>query len=59
VNNSNPTILPTFEAIVANIPNADCSHTITIQQAALTPAQGYTLMLADSLNETKVCHHDF
>ncbi|KAH9974126.1 hypothetical protein BGW80DRAFT_1305348 [Lactifluus volemus] len=54
LNNSNPAILPTFEAIVANIANADCSHTITTQQAALTPAQGYTLMLADSLDETKI-----
>jgi hypothetical protein len=59
VNNTDIKILATFEAIVANVPNADCSHTITTQQAALTPATGYTLMLADPLNETNVCHHDF
>jgi hypothetical protein len=59
LNNSHPDILPTFEAIVANIANADCSHTITTQQAALAVSDGYTLLFADPLDETKVCHHDF
>ncbi|KAI9432970.1 hypothetical protein H4582DRAFT_1777457, partial [Lactarius indigo] len=54
VNNTNPTILAAAEAIVANIPNADCSHSITTQQAALTPATGYTVILADTLDQTKI-----
>ncbi|KAI9508097.1 hypothetical protein F5148DRAFT_1199598 [Russula earlei] len=54
VANTNLTILAAPEAIVANIPNADCSHSITTQQAALIPALNYTLMLADSLDQTKV-----
>ncbi|KAI9459167.1 hypothetical protein BJY52DRAFT_1085168, partial [Lactarius psammicola] len=54
VNNTNPTILAAAEAIVANVPNADCSHTITTQQAALTPATGYTVILADTLDQTKI-----
>jgi hypothetical protein len=59
VNNTNPTILAAAEAIVANIPNADCSHTITVQQAVLTPATGYTVVFADILDQTKACHYDF
>jgi len=54
VNNTNPTILSAPEAIVANIANADCSHSITTQQAALTPATGYTVIFADILDQTKV-----
>src|SRR6266702_2747849 len=57
VNNTNPTILAAAQAIVANIPNADCSHSITTQQAALTPATGYTIILADTLDQTKVRHY--
>jgi hypothetical protein len=56
VNNTNPTILAAPEAIVANVPNADCSQSITVQQAALTPSTGYTVVLANILNETEVCH---
>ncbi|KAH9036865.1 hypothetical protein EDB85DRAFT_1810631, partial [Lactarius pseudohatsudake] len=54
VNNTNPTILAAAEAIVANIQNSDCSHTITVQQAVLTPATGYTLIFADTLDQTKI-----
>ena len=41
-------------AILANLNNADCSHTITTQQAALTPSTGYTLVFADQTDQTKV-----
>ncbi|KAI0284595.1 hypothetical protein BGY98DRAFT_1183486 [Russula aff. rugulosa BPL654] len=54
VNNTNPLILTSAEAIVADVPNADCSHTITTQQAALTAATGYTLILADPIDQTKI-----
>jgi len=54
LNNTNPTILTSAEAIVANVNNADCSHTITTQQADLTPATGYTLIFADPINQTKI-----
>ncbi|KAI0305333.1 hypothetical protein B0F90DRAFT_1703575 [Multifurca ochricompacta] len=54
LNNTNPTILAAPQAIVANIANADCSHTITTQQAALTAAGGYTVILASALDQTKV-----
>jgi hypothetical protein len=59
VNNTNPAILAAPEAIVANVPNADCSQSITVQQAALTPSTGYTVVLANILNETDVCHFFF
>ncbi|KAI0264650.1 hypothetical protein BC834DRAFT_970596 [Gloeopeniophorella convolvens] len=54
LNNTDPTILPAPMAIVANIQNADCSHTITTQQAALTPSPSYTLIFADNLDQTKI-----
>ncbi|KAH9063237.1 hypothetical protein EDB87DRAFT_1531576, partial [Lactarius vividus] len=54
VNNTNPTVLAAAEAIVANIQNSDCSHTITVQQALLTPATGYTVIFADILDQTKI-----
>jgi hypothetical protein len=54
VNNTNPTILDAAEAIVANVPNSDCSFSITVQQAVLTPATGYTAILADALDQTKI-----
>jgi hypothetical protein len=57
LNNTNPTILPSPMAIVSTLNNADCSHTITTQQAALTPSTGYTLVIADQLNQTKVLAH--
>ncbi|KAN0136850.1 hypothetical protein V8E53_005291 [Lactarius tabidus] len=54
VNNTNPTILAAAEAIVANVPNSDCSFSLTIQQAVLAPATGYTLIFADTLDQTKI-----
>ena len=59
VNNTNPTILAAPEAIVANVPNADCSFSITVQQAVLTPSTGYTLIFADPTNVAKVRRHLF
>ena len=44
-----------MQAILADLNNADCSHTITTQQAALTPSTGYTLILADQTDQTKAC----
>ncbi|KAI0293956.1 hypothetical protein BC826DRAFT_360539 [Russula brevipes] len=54
VNNTNPTILTAAQAIVANVPNADCAHIIGVQQASLTPATGYTLIFADIIDQRKV-----
>ncbi|KAH9983156.1 hypothetical protein BJV74DRAFT_851765 [Russula compacta] len=54
VNNTNPAILTAPEAIVANVPNADCSMSITTQQAAFTPSTGYSVILADNLNQTHI-----
>ncbi|KZV76721.1 hypothetical protein PENSPDRAFT_673350 [Peniophora sp. CONT] len=54
LNNTNVNILPSPMAILANLNNADCSHTITTQQAALTPSTGYTIVLADQLDQTKI-----
>jgi hypothetical protein len=54
LNNTSPTVLTAAEAIVANVPNADCSHTITQQQAALTPGTGYTLVFADIVDQRKI-----
>ncbi|KAH9962174.1 hypothetical protein BC827DRAFT_1130678 [Russula dissimulans] len=54
LNNTNPAILAAPEAIVANIQNTDCSHSITTQQAVLTPATGYTLLLGDITNQTNI-----
>ncbi|KAF8480237.1 hypothetical protein DFH94DRAFT_741357 [Russula ochroleuca] len=54
INNTNPSILTSAEAIIANVPIADCSLTVTQQQAALTPSTGYTLILADPVNQTKI-----
>jgi hypothetical protein len=59
LNNTNPTVLTAAEAIVAQVPNADCSHTITTQQANLTPATGYTLVFADPIDQTKECYTFF
>ena len=56
VNNTNPTILAAPEAVVANVPNSDCSFSLTVQQVALTPATGYTAIFADILDQTKVRH---
>jgi len=54
VNNTNPTILAAPEAIVANVPNPDCSFTLTTQQANLVAATGYTFIFADTLDQTKI-----
>jgi hypothetical protein len=54
VNNTDPTILTAAQAIVANVPNADCAHIIGVQQASLTPATGYTLIFADIIDQRKV-----
>jgi len=54
LNNTKATVLTAAEAIVANVPNADCSHTITTQQANLPPATGYTLVFADIIDQTKI-----
>jgi len=54
LNNSNPTVLTSAEAIVASVPNADCSFVVTQQQANLTPGTGYTLVFADPIDQTKV-----
>jgi hypothetical protein len=59
VNNTDDKILAAPEAIVANIANADCSHTITTQQAALVPATGYTVILSAANDQTKACHWAF
>jgi len=53
LNNSSPTILSGAEAIVADVPNADCSHIITVQQANLPAGTGYTLVLADPIDQNK------
>ncbi|KAI0065234.1 hypothetical protein BV25DRAFT_1913851 [Artomyces pyxidatus] len=52
--NGNPDILVNPMAIVANIQNADCSHTITQQQTNLVPATNYTLIISDALDQTHV-----
>jgi len=54
VNNTNPNILTAAEAIVANVPNADCSFSVTVQQAALTPATGYTVIFANPINQLEI-----
>ncbi|VDC07415.1 unnamed protein product [Peniophora sp. CBMAI 1063] len=54
INNTNQDILVSPMAILANLNNADCSHTITTQQAALTPSTGYTLVFADQTDQTKI-----
>lgn len=56
INNTNPAILTAAEAIIANVPIADCSLTVTQQQAALTPSTGYTLVLADPIDQLKECY---
>ncbi|EIM87644.1 uncharacterized protein STEHIDRAFT_168338 [Stereum hirsutum FP-91666 SS1] len=52
--NGDPTILTAPMAIIASVQNADCSHTITQQQAALTPATNYTILLANIVNSTDI-----
>jgi len=54
VNNTDLNILTAAQAIVANVPNADCAHIIGVQQASLTPATGYTLIFADIIDQRKV-----
>jgi len=54
VNNTDPKILTAAQAIVANVPNADCAHIIGVQQATLAPATGYTLIFADIVDQRKI-----
>jgi len=54
LNNTNQNILTSPIAIDANLANADCSHTITTQQAQLTPATGYTLVIADQIDQRTI-----
>ncbi|KAI0037231.1 hypothetical protein K488DRAFT_39622 [Vararia minispora EC-137] len=54
LNNTSPTVLTSAEAILANLPNADCSQSITTQQVNLAPATGYTLIIADQTDQTKI-----
>jgi len=54
VANSNPNILVSPEAIVAVVPNFDCSLQTTVQQVNLQVADGYTVILANPLNSTDV-----
>jgi len=54
LNNTDPNILTAAQAIVANVPNADCSHEITTQQADVRVATGYTLIFADIIDQRKV-----
>jgi len=50
VMNSNPQILAAPEAYLANLKNADCSE--LIQPNQFTPATGYTIGLANPLNQS-------
>jgi len=55
LNNTNPSVYPGPGAIRANIPNADCSELINAAQVSAIPvATGYTVMLADMADETKI-----
>jgi hypothetical protein len=56
INNTSPTVYPGPGALLTNIANADCSELIGAAQVnALPVATGYTLLLADVGDETKVC----
>jgi hypothetical protein len=55
LNNTNPTVYPGPGAILANINNADCSETIPATDCNVPVGTGYTVVLADMSDETKVC----
>lgn len=60
LNNTNPALYPGPGAIRANIPNADCSELINAAQVSAIPVgTGYTVLLADMADETKVCYTPF
>lgn len=52
--NSNPSVLASSLAIVAQQPNYDCSETISQHQISQPAASGYTLMFANPLNNSDV-----
>ena len=52
--NSNPSILVQPIAIIAIEQNYDCSKTITQQQSSQPASTGYTIQLANPLNNTDV-----
>jgi len=54
VANKNPAILVAPMAVVAIENNFDCSKTITQDQASQAPGTGYTIQLANILNQTDV-----
>ncbi|CCM00449.1 uncharacterized protein FIBRA_02481 [Fibroporia radiculosa] len=52
--NSNPDILVEPLAFVAQQPNYDCSEAISQYQVTMPAADGYTILLSNSLNATDV-----
>ncbi|KAI0937561.1 hypothetical protein AcW1_001591 [Taiwanofungus camphoratus] len=52
--NSNPSVLASSLAIVAQQPNYDCSETISQHQISQPAASGYTLMFANPLNNSDI-----
>jgi len=55
LNNTNPAVYPGPGAIIANIHNADCSESIPATDCNVPAGTGYTVVLADMADETKVC----
>lgn len=54
VGNTNPSILSQPQAIIAIENNFDCSKTITQEQEIFPAGSGYTILLANTLNNTDV-----
>lgn len=54
ITNSNPDILVSPLAIIAEEQNADCTKSVTQDQANLTVATGYTVQLSNPLNDSDV-----
>ncbi|KAF8872500.1 hypothetical protein BD779DRAFT_1572482 [Infundibulicybe gibba] len=52
--NKDPKILPAPMAFIGVQNNFDCSKSITPDQVNQTPATGYTIQLADTLNSTNI-----
>ncbi|TFK47503.1 hypothetical protein OE88DRAFT_1665663 [Heliocybe sulcata] len=52
--NSNPSILVAPSALIAIEYDYDCSKTITESQSNWTPSTGYTIQLANPLNQTDI-----
>jgi len=59
LNNTDRNVYPGPGAILANIKNADCSEVIAATAITVKPATGYTVALADMIDQTKVCHFLF